>query len=240
MEFSERNLIIGKGQIGTSLYEVFRRAKAVFIRDIDGPDYAGIDILHIAFPYSDGFIHDVSNYIEQYGPNLVIVYSTVPIGTCEKIGENVVHSPIEGRHPNLKESIEIGARWLGCQDSKAIHRAVKFWSPFVKTIRTMPKADYTEFLKLRSTAKFGINLVWTDYEAKISNDIGMDFEALKEFDADYSDLYSALGYPQFKRYILDPPKGKIGGHCIVPNAELLDKQYPNPMLKMIKRMGKKK
>lgn len=240
LKFSQRNLIVGNGEIGKALYGVLKRSKAVFIRDVDGPEYADIDVLHIAFPYSDSFVHDVANYIEQYNPVLTFVYSTVPIGTCAKIGDHIVHSPVEGRHPNLKESIEIGVRWVACGDKYAQQKAIEFWSPFVKTVRAMNDARFTEFLKLRSTSKFGINLAWTDYEASVAKDIGMEFNALKQFDEDYNELYAVLGYPQFKRYVLDPPYGSIGGHCVVPNAELLDKQYPSPMLKLIKKMRGKK
>lgn len=238
MEFSQRSLVIGKGQIGQSLYKVLKKHKSVFIRDVKGPQYSNIDVLHIAFPYSETFVADVANYIEQYNPGLTIVYSTVPIGTCEQVGPYTVHSPIEGRHPHLATSIELGVRWIGCGDEDTAMMAVTFWSEFVKVIRTTSSSKDTEFLKLRSTAKFGINLVWTDYEKSVADAIGMGFDALKQFDEDYNELYDNLGMHQFQRYILDAPEGRIGGHCVTPNAELLDKQYPNDMLKMISAMKK--
>jgi len=101
----------------------------------------------------------------------------------------------------------------------------------------MRSSKFTEFLKIRSTAKFGINLVWTDYENSIAQDIGMSYGAIKTFDEDYNNLYAELGLPEFSRYIIDPPNGKIGGHCVVPNAELLNKQYPSELLEMIIEMG---
>lgn len=239
MEFG-RQLIIGNGEIGKALYEVLSRDYSIFIRDTDGPEYGDIDVLHIAFPPSSTFVDDVSNYIEMYNPDLVIVYSSTPIGTCEKIGPSIVHSPVEGRHPKLADSIRFGVRWVGSEDLTAIASAVALWSPFVAAIRSLGHSSHTEFLKMRSTAKYGINLVWTDYEASVVKDIGMDFDALKRFDEDYNDLYRGMGMSQFQRYILDPPGGSLGGHCIIPNAEILDSQYPHDMLKMIKAYKPKK
>lgn len=235
------SLVIGMGEVGTALYKVLNRSKVVYARDLADTDHdhSEVRILHIAFPYTDNFVNDVSGYLELYAPDLVIVYSSVPIGTCEKIGDNIVHSPVEGKHPALEESILMSPRYLGCKDPLALEAAVQFWVPLAKILRTLPSASHTEFLKLRSTSKYGINIAWTDYEKKVADAIGMDFTALKNFDIDYNILYQQLGLPQFQRYILDPPNGQIGGHCVVPNAEALNEQFPSPMLEeVIKMRGK--
>jgi len=228
------NLVIGMGEVGNGLFKVLQEEGSVYAKDLK-PMLVGhkIDIIHICFPYSETFNDEVKKYIKLYKPELAIVYSTVPIGTCEKLG--VVHSPIEGKHPALGLSIQNSARWLGSSDEKLLYRAEKFWKKFV-SVRKLPSANFTEWLKLRSTSKYGINLVWTQYEAEVSKKLGMDFSAVRQFDMDYNQLYRNLGMPEYQRYILDPPKGKIGGHCIVPNAELLNEDYPDDMLDMIVEM----
>lgn len=241
----EVHLVIGEGEIGTSLYEVLHKARwsagGVYVRDVAPvviPE-PQIHVLHIAYPYSETFSQTVLDYIEQYDPNLTIIYSTTPIGTCEKIGKNVVHSPVEGRHPDLAESIRRMPRWVGCEDPIAQEYAIAIWMSIVPTVRALHSSAHTEMLKLRSTSKYGVNLVWADYEKKLADLVGVEWEAVKAFDRDYNYLYDSMGYPDYQRYILDPPNGEIGGHCVVPNAELLDKQFPNPMLKMIKKFKKK-
>lgn len=236
-----RNLIIGMGEVGTALYRVLaERDPATFARDVETEaHFTKIDILHICFPYSNHFIDDVESYLEEYDPSLVIVYSSVPIGTCEIIGLEVVHSPVEGVHPELDRSFYYFPRWLGAEDEEALKAATKFWYRLAREVNTMKSSRYTEYLKLRSTSKYGINLVWTDYEKQAADSLGMDFGAVKGYDEGYNRLYRDLGLFQHQRYILDPPNGYIGGHCVVPNAALLDKQFPNPMLKAIKRMRKR-
>lgn len=234
------HLVIGLGQIGTALQRVLGRQYNVSGLDLGGkgPDPRRVDVLHIAIPYSDDFAKVVQDYMEVYHPFLTIVYSTLPIGTCEKVGSHVVHSPVEGKHPRLDKSILISPRWMGCSDDSSLEAALSVWQPLVEVVRTMQSSRFTEFLKLRSTAKYGVNLVWTDYEAGVANKLGVSWNAVKEFDQDYNYLYQDLGMPEYQRYILDPPGGVIGGHCIVPNAELLDAQYPHPLLKQIKRFKK--
>lgn len=235
------SLVIGMGEVGTALYKVLNRSKVVYARDVKQTDHDNdqISVLHIAFPYSMDFVNQVRNYIELYSPDLVIVYSSVPIGTCAQIGENIVHSPIEGKHPSLEDSILISPRWLGCIDPVALEQAVQFWVVLVSTVRTLASANFTEFLKLRSTSKFGLNLAWADYEKQVADELGMDYSALQNFDIDYNILYQQLNMNQFQRYILAPPEGVIGGHCVVPNAELLNEQYPSPMLDEITKLRAK-
>lgn len=235
-ERHERHLIIGMGEIGTALYQVLNRHVIVFARDKHDLGHQDIDVLHIAIPYSADFTQQVSYYREIYAPKLTMVYSSTPIGTCASIGSDVVHSPIEGKHPNLTESIMSFPRWIAAADEKAIEYAAQVWIPIVGVVRSLGKADWSEWLKIRSTSKFGAALVWADYEKQVCVDLKLDYKAVQDFDLDYNLLYKMIGMPQFSRYVLDPPNGEIGGHCVTQNAELLDKQYPHPILKMIKRM----
>lgn len=229
------NLIIGYGQIGKAVGEVIGEAHIYDTVKNDTATQEKYDVLHICFPYSSDFIKYVHAYNINYSPEHIIIWSTVPIGTTKQCA-GAVHSPIEGRHPNLARSIKDMVRWVGVNNKKEGEFFEDYFKKLYINTHIVDNSNYTEFLKLRSTAKYGINLVWTDYEAQVSKDIGMDFKLLKKFDRDYNKLYHNLSMPQFQRYILDPPGGRIGGHCVVPNAEILDEQFPNEMLKMIKEM----
>lgn len=235
-----RHLIIGMGQIGTAVYEVLSDAYNVEARDIKNSIHEGVDVLHICFPYYDGFIYDLAGYIEQYSPDLVMIYSTLPIGTTRALGDDIVHSPVEGRHPNLAESIRLSPRWIGAVDNHASNMAASIWLDKCAGIRQVTTPDITEWLKLRSTSKYGINLVWADYEDKVNRKLNVNPQIIKDFDTDYNHLYQDLKMPQFQRYILDPPRGEIGGHCVVPNAELLNAQYPSILLEEIIKMKPKR
>lgn len=238
-----RSLVLGNGQIGQSVTEVIKRGGEVIVFDNknmnEPPILKNVDILHVCFPYQQkgehDFVETVDFYIQKYQTRRVIIWSTVPIGTTKKI-RGAVHSPVEGRHPKLASSIRSMTRWVGFNQQED----ASFFTPYFENLglnaHFVPSSDFTEFLKLRSTSKFGINLAWTEYEAKVAEDLGMDFRLIKEFDIDYNKLYHNIGMDWAQRYILDPPNGKIGGHCVVPNAELLNEQYPSVLLEMIKDM----
>lgn len=229
------NLIVGYGQIGQAVHKVIGESEIYDSKDSDMEFTVQPDVLHICFPYSDKFVEQVKWYITGCKPWHVVIWSTVPIGTTKKI-KGAVHSPVEGSHPQLARSIKESVRWLGANDKEEAKFFSRYFKDLFMTTRGVENSDFTEFLKLRSTSKYGINLVWTNYEAMVSEQIGMDFELLKDFDRDYNKLYHNLDMNWAQRYILDPPNNKIGGHCVIPNAELLDKQFPSELLKMIGRM----
>ena len=63
-----KTLIIGKGEIGTSLQRVLSPFYETYIKDIEPLEVEGIEVLHICFPYSKKFIKQVEEYKKQYKP----------------------------------------------------------------------------------------------------------------------------------------------------------------------------
>lgn len=244
------HLVVGLGEVGQAIFEVLSEKLGDKVTGYDwGEDeddkprkeLGEFDVLHVCIPYSKAFEEYVQGYIEEVSPGLVIVYSSTPIGKCNSIGTDVVHSPVEGRHPELANSIRRMTRWLGCQQSRELLLAANLWSKVLpgNSIKVIADSARTEFLKLYSTSKYGVNLAFADYANKVGESVEVSDEDLKEFDKDYNDLYQRLGMTQFQRYILDDPKGEIGGHCVVPNAKLLNEFASSPLLESIIKMEKK-
>lgn len=224
-------LLVGYGEVGRGVYECLSRFHDISIHDKDKGkviDSGNFDVLLVAIPYSEDFVDIVKEYTDKFNIFDVIVFSTVKIGTCSRINR-CVHSPVEGRHPDIGKSISKMKRFVGGISDTV----VAFFALTGLDVVYLDKPEYTEFLKLRSTTLYGVNIEFARYSKEVADDIGMDFEYIKEFDLEYNKLYKGLGLDNFSRYILDAPKGKIGGHCVVPNAKLLDEQYPNLIVKRV-------
>lgn len=225
------NLVVGMGEVGNGVFDVLRSRVVTYTRDKEPVVIAKkIDYLHIAIPYSDSFLDDVRAYIKLYQPKVTIVYSSVPIGTCETL--EVVHSPVEGKHPVIGLSIQNSARWIGTSDKKLRKKVKELWEKFVP-VRELPSANFTEALKLLSTTEYGVNIEFARYKKIIADDLGMDYTAMKQWNLDYNNLYKRLGMLEYQKYVLDPPQGPKGGHCVTPNAQLLQEQYPDELVKIV-------
>jgi len=229
-------ILIGYGEIGKAVYTVFSKKHNISIHDPKQSKKYNVkagtkaDILIIAIPYGKNFVKIVKDYKKKFDTNSILIFSTTAIGTCRKLG--AVHSPVEGRHPNLAKSILKSRRWVGGMNIKVLSFLIQ--SGFKKKkIFLLKNSEWTEFLKLRSTSLYGVNIEFARYSNKVATKLKMPFENVKFFDNDYNEMYKELGMPEFSRYILEPPKGKIGGHCVVPNAKILNKDFPHIFLNEI-------
>lgn len=222
------NTVVGYGEIGQAVNKVIGEA---FIIDLDTKSRPKeTEVLHICFPYSKTFIKDVKQYISELSPKYTVIWSTVPIGTTKQI-KGAVHSPVEGKHPELARSIKDGTRWIGANEDGAFFEDY-FKRLYLKT-KLVKSSDYTEALKLLSTTEYGVNIEFARYKKQVADDLGMDFELTKEWNKDYNKLYHNLGMNWAQKYILDAPEGAKGGHCVTPNARLLYKQFPDDLVKKV-------
>lgn len=225
------NLIIGYGEIGKAVGAVIGEHDWV---DLTASLSIGkYDIIHICFPYTSYFVEHVMGYAQDWKPKHVIIWSTVPIGTTKQIG-GAVHSPVEGKHPDLALSIQTMERWVGCNEKVEGRFFANYFRDLGLRTKLVESSDFTEALKLLSTTEYGINIEFARYKKRVADKLGMDYELTKEWNREYNRLYHTLGMERrFQKFVLDAPEGPKGGHCVVPNARLLDEQFPSDLTKIV-------
>lgn len=225
-------VLAGYGEVGRGLYAALSDYHTIQVEDpklgLSADANGHCDILLVAIPYSKEFECEVKKLALKFLPYAIVVFSSVPIGTCSRLG--AIHSPIEGQHHNMRASIRYHTRYLGGRNELVR----SFFVLADLSIATMDKPEITEFMKLQSLAIFGINIQWTADCKKMADEIGFDFVDLQEYNSDHNDLVVAVHEKkQFVRYNLDPPQGKIGGHCILPGMKLLQESMDNPFIKRV-------
>jgi hypothetical protein len=227
------SLIVGYGEIGKAIKEVLGEPVSVVDKDEHLPTPDAVDVMHVCFPYSDDFLLEMGGYIDEYAPSHIIIYSTLPIGTTKQIPK-AVHSPVEGKHPALEDSIRLMERWIGYNDKEEWFFFNKFFQSLGLRTKAVEGSDCTEALKLLSTTEYGLNIEFARYKAMVAESIGMDFQLTKDWNEEYNKLYKNLGMEKkYQKFVLDAPEGAKGGHCIVPNALILDEQYPNDLVAIV-------
>ena len=230
--------IIGYGEIGRALDALYIENEFLpLIRDVDRDDGLGqVDVLNIAIPFSDTFIKDVSQYIEEIAPKeLVIIHSTVPPGTTEKVSKvfpRTVHSPVRGVHPTLLEGFKTFTKIVGGDGANEAADHLENDLGIDACVYESSRA--TEVAKLLDTSYYGVCIAWHDYAFKLREALDVSFdEAMTKYNFSYNRGYSELGKEEVIRPILSPPDGRIGGHCVVHNAELLRHVLDSPLLRAV-------
>lgn len=209
------HLVIGAGEVGRALATVLDAP----LRDITPTGPSQADVLHICIPYTPAaFADQVRAYAVSYGADLVVVHSTVPVGTCDPHGW--VHSPVRGRHPDLAEGLRVFTKFFG--GGRAADAAKAFADAGIDT-RTTPLAATTESGKLWELTQFGLQVAVEKAIHAWSTENGVDFDVVyTEMARTYNDGYAALGEDRFLRPVLEHVPGPIGGHCVLAGARLID------------------
>lgn len=209
-----KNLVIGCGQIGTAIQAVLN------CEGYDAKNGGAVpraDILHICFGYSEAFEIEAHRYQEETGAQMIIIHSTVPVGTSALLG--AIHSPVRGKHPNLEESTRTFTKFFGGE--RAEEAAIIFREKGVSCVTT-PRSETTEALKLFDTEQYHLNILAEKAIYKYCTDHDLDFDMVyTQANRTYNEGYEAMGMPHFKKYVLEHMEGKIGGHCVTENSRLL-------------------
>lgn len=98
----------------------------------------------------------------------------------------------------------------------------------------MPAAT-TELLKLLDTTYYGLAIAFHGYAEKLCERNHLDFNLVMTMaNQSYNEGYQKLGKSNVVRPVLSAPGEKIGGHCVIPNAEILLEQFgSDPILQAI-------
>jgi len=237
--------ILGYGEIGKAIAKFYKNPK---IKDLNRDDgLLGVDVLHICIPYDDKFINIIKKEIKEIKPKLTIIHSTIAPGTTKKIISGlpkelqaVVHSPCRGVHPHLFEGLKTFVKYIGAEDKKSGEMAKKHIESLdIKTKLVFP-AKTSELAKLFCTTYYGVCIAFHGEMAKICKKEKVNFDDVAtEFNKTYNEGYTKLGKKNVVRPVLFVPEGKIGGHCVTPNARILKKYYNSKALDLILDYDKK-
>lgn len=232
---AKKDVVCGIGEIGGPILKLVSKGITSVGYDtnpdlIDKSKLAKLEevpteLLHVAIPYNKKFHDNVLSLISKFRPEGVVIHSTISPGTTERLQKQVripvIYSATRGVHKRMVRDLR---------------RYVKFYSVYrwaprsawakkvyegrmrragVKT-KAMSTPRVLELAKIVvDTSYYG----WLINYAQISNMIaikhGVSFDEMWT----YSD--------EIHKYLGNRPKmfpGFIGGHCVVPNLDLIDDQ----------------
>lgn len=237
--------ILGLGEVGSAIKQLVDTKHQTFVRELDYDHIKdqSIDILHVCIPYTPKFVDLVSEAIKDIKPQLAIVSSTVKPGTTQQIhqntGVNMAHTPFMGVHP-----IKPDGQFRHPSDSAAELRLFDYFSKFPKVIGPVNEESYrlandhfqglglktvrfdsplnSELAKILSTTYYGWNIIFEKWVYSLCQDNQANFDQVyTQYNTYYNQGY-ANDLPHVTRPVLSHHQGEIGGHCVIPNAKILD------------------
>lgn len=236
--------ILGIGEVGSSVLALVSAKHNAFIRDIDKDSMGDkkLDVLHVCIPYGNNFEEIVIQNIKRNNPALTIIESTIIVGTTENIFKTVkkpiVHSPIRGFHTTMIADIKKFVKFIGAIDKKYAKSAKEYYKTLGVNAQILSTPRETEIGKLLDTTYYALCIAWHQEMERFCKKYDINFEeAVTLFNKTYNQGYKE-SKPNVIRPVLAP--GFIGGHCLMPNIELLKKTFNSDFLKIIEESNSKK
>ena len=235
------DIVLGMGEVGETLFHLLeeRNIDSIGI-DVDSSkckNYSKNDhiknpeYLHVCLPGELSEFMDITlNWINKIdGLEVVLVHSTVKPGTTKKIQEKskipVLFSPVRGVHKRFLDDIKKYTKFIS-SDKENIDPKIK-----LDLEKRFEKIDWMSTTKTAELAKILVDTTyygWLINYAQITKMIcekeGIDFDEMWKF-AD--EIHENLG----NRPKMYP--GIIGGHCVIPNLNLIE--YEN--MEIIKKIN---
>jgi len=225
-------VVVGMGEVGKPLFQLIsEHSDTIDVVGVDiqpVPATGGCDVLHICYPFQiRDFVGEAARYIAHFKPALTVINSTVGVGTtraiAERTGTPVVNSPVRGKHVRMLEELRSYTKFVGALDAASGKAAARHFESIGMKVKVLSAPEATELAKLTETTYFGVMIAWAQELERYCDRAGQDYAEITSF---YDEIKF---FPPVKYF-----PGVIGGHCVMPNIDLLLKFTQSDMLEAIK------
>lgn len=225
-------LVVGLGEVGGPLRSILAKNDPNLIGvdiepvEVDQP----VGILHICFPFKESgkFQEAVAHYARKYQPEVIVVNSTVVPGTTRALeahcGVSCVYSPVRGKHTKMVDDLYLYVKFVAGIDAEAAERVRAHFIEAGLQSEAMSTPEALELAKVLETTYFGLLIAWAQEMNRFAVSMNADYLEIGKFFREIAYLPKVLFQP-----------GIIGGHCVMPNIELLEQLFQSDFFDAMKR-----
>ena len=234
----KKNVVIGLGEIGNPIYKLLSKGQVTVGFDKDSTlmnqskfkkfEKLKTNFLHVAIPVNKSFQSNIIKLNKKFEPECIVIHSTVSPGTTSKLQKRIktpiIYSATRGVHKRMLKDLKKYTKFF----TIAKNAPNKDWAinEYRKTMKKcgikteqMSKPETLELAKILCDTSY---LGWLINYAQLTNTIaiqhGVDYDEMWKFS---DEIHKVLG----NRPKMFP--GFIGGHCVIPNLDLIQNQTLN-------------
>lgn len=227
-----KDIVVGLGEIGKPILKLISKKNITVGYDVNPKLYdkkqfeklknIETEFLHICIPFTDKFIPNVKSLYKKFKPQAIVIHSTIEPFTTKKLqailSVPVIYSATRGVHKRMLNDLKKYTKFFSVYNSapKAKWANQEFIKKMKKSgIKTKKMTDplTLELAKIVvDTSYYG----WLINYAQLSNIIAIKNKI------DYDEMWSFAD--EIHKFLGNRPKlypGFIGGHCVIPNLELI-------------------
>jgi UDP-glucose/GDP-mannose dehydrogenase family protein len=224
-----KTLVVGLGEVGGALAQTLERIEPVLRLDVEPWTFSEpVAVMHLCFPFRSPQEYEAAatQYIRQFHPRLTIINSTVLPGTTSAIASKtrgaVAYSPVRGKHAKMTDDLRHYVKFVAAPDRASAQSAAEHFERAEMKTRIVNQVETLELAKLAETSYFGVLIAFAQELNRYCELVGGDYHEAISF-------FEEVDFLPRERYF----PGFIGGHCVMPNINLMLRLAPSPLLKAI-------
>ena len=240
----KKDIVVGLGEIGSPILKLFSKKQTVVGYDLDKRlvnvtklkklQDIQTSFLHIAIPVTSKFDSNLLQLYKKFKPECIVIHSTIGPGTTERIQKKLdiplIYSATRGVHKRMLKDIKRYTKFFAISKNAPKRQwAIKTYSRKMRNFgvktKQMSKPVTLELAKILCDTSY---LGWLINYSQMTNVIA------KTHDVNYDEMW--LFSDEINKLLGNRPKmypGHIGGHCVIPNLDLIN----NKTLNLIKKMN---
>ena len=246
--YLKKDIVIGLGEIGTPIYKLFSKSFTVEVYDINPKlidknlkknESLSVRFLHICIPYAKNFNLQILKLEKKFHPQGIVIHSTIKPSTTSSIQRKlripVIYSATRGVHKRMLKDLRRYTKFFAIENNAPN----KKWActEFVKLL----KKSRLKSKQMSSpiTLELGKIVCDTSYYGWLINFAQISKIIADREKVDYNEMWSFSN--EIHKFLGNRPKmfpGFIGGHCVIPNLQLIDEHSLN-QIDYINNMFKK-
>jgi UDP-N-acetyl-D-mannosaminuronate dehydrogenase len=230
---TKKQVIVGLGEIGEPILQLISKTVTVVGYDTNPKlvnkkkfeKYYKLEtsFLHICIPFSEKFIENVISLSKKFSPESIVIHSTISPGTTYKLQSllsiPVIYSATRGVHKRMLYDLKRYTKFYAIESSAprkkwASHSYSKLMNKAGVMTKQMSSPITLELAKIVvDTSYYG----WLINYAQLSNMIAI------KHNVNYDEMWSFAD--DIHKFLGNRPKmfpGFIGGHCVIPNLDLIN------------------
>ncbi len=227
---AEEQLVVvaGLGEVGRPLMNILARTYACAGIDIDPVSIDGpVSVLHICYPFQiPSYVQTTADYMRRLRPGLTVIHTTVSPGTTRQVQDEIpdallAFSPVRGKHVRMEQDMMRYKKFVAAPTPQAEAAALDHLHGAGFETGTFPSPEIAELAKLLETTYLGVLIAWAQEMERLAAQYNGSFDDVNRFVTEV-DFLPAHVFP-----------GVIGGHCVLPNIELLRSRVESPFLDLV-------
>ena len=233
----KKDIVCGLGEIGLPIYKIISKVFPVQGYDIDSSlipksrnnfDSYKVRFLHICIPFNKNFIQNVMKLDKKFSPESIVIHSTIKPGTTtslqKKLKIPVIFSATRGVHKRMQSDLKKYTKFFALQNKNSSSKlASSNFSQLMKKSKIKSKQMSNPI-----TLELAKIICDTSYYGWLINYAQMSKIIAEKHNVDYDEMWSFSD--EIHKFLGNRPKmfpGFIGGHCVIPNLELIDESSLN-------------